>query len=138
MTGAPLYCKKCQSCKHRVVIPNLSTLLTSLRDQGQYFMEYGDQDIIIVQVEKMALLVYKSLQNQKLLMNFVARMTNIGTPAQDKVRFIHRTLSLSMPIGEALRSVGAAVGTVISDDFSNLVQINTQLAPHHIQIFVQP
>ena len=46
---------------------------------------------------------------------------------------VHRSLALSLDLQTAFRSVGENV--TISDNFSNLTQLNTQLAPLYVQIF---
>ena len=78
--------------------------------------------------------MYKSLSNQRLMQQSVARMPSIGS--QNKIRWVHRSLALSLSFEAALKSVGENV--TVSDDWSNLVQINQQLAGRYIAVWASP
>ena len=97
-----------------------------------YYKENGDTDVIFVNAEKFLISLYKSFTNQKLLQMFVVRMTSVG--GHNRLRWIHRSLATTFTTEEALRAVG--VDVTVSDDFSsNMVAINTSLAPLWIQIY---
>ena len=114
-----------------ILIPNASATLSTMVASGIYFQEFGDNDVILISAEKYLISVCKNLPGQKLMMNFVARMTEIA--GQQKVRWVHRSSALSMPFSEALKSIG--LPATIPDDWSNLTAINQALAPYHIQVF---
>ena len=113
-----------------ILIPNASATLSTMVANGIYFQEFGDNDIILISAEKYLISVYKSLANPKLMMNFTARMTEINS--QQKVRWVHRSLALSMDFTNALKSIG--LPATIPDDWSNLTAINQALAPYYIQV----
>ena len=110
-----------------------ATFLSNMVTSQLYFQEAsGDVDVIFVSAEGYLISLYKSFLNQKLLQQFVVRMTNVG--GQNKLRFIHRALATCFSFEEALRACGANV--TVSDDFSGtMVAINQQLAPLWIQVF---
>ena len=93
----------------------------------------GAEDVLLVNCENYLVSLYKSFTNQKLLQNFVFRATTIG--GQNKIRLVHRTLSLSLSLGDALKSIG--VNITVPDDFSgDMTAINQALAhTTFIQIF---
>jgi len=97
-----------------------------------YYKENGDTDVIFLSAENFLLSIYKSFTSQKLLQQFVVRMTSVG--GHNRLRWIHRSLATTFTTEEALRAVG--VDVTVSDDFSGImVAINTALAPLWIQIF---
>ena len=98
-----------------------------------YFQEAsGDVDVVFVSAEGFLISLYKSFVNQKLLQQFVVRMTSVG--GQNKLRFIHRNLATTFTFEQALRAVG--VNATVSDDFGGtMTAINQQLAPLYIQVF---
>lgn len=114
-----------------ILIPNPGQILSTMVANSIYFQEHGDNDVILINAEGYLISVYRSLAGQKLLMAFVARQTLLA--GQQKVRWIHRSLSLSLPFSEALKSIG--IPATIPDDWSNLTAINIALAPYHIQVF---
>ena len=101
--------------------------------QGVYYREIGgDSDAILINAGDTKLIsMYKSLENQRAMSQFVARSSNIG--GQNKVRWVHRSLALSMTTEQMLKSIG--VNQTVSDDFSSLSTINQALAGHFIQIW---
>ena len=102
---------------------------------GMYFREIGNEsDVVLLNVEGYLVSMYKSLSNQRLMQQFVARMTSIG--GQNKIRWVHRSLALSLSFEAALKSVGENV--IVSDDWSNLTQINQQLAGRYIAVWASP
>ena len=99
---------------------------------GIYFQEMaGDLDVVLINVEGYLVSMYKTLSNQRLMQQFVARSTTIG--GQNKIRCVHRSLALSMTTENALKSIGENV--IVSDDWSNLTSINQQLASRYIQVW---
>jgi len=99
-----------------------------------YYQELGgDVDVVVISAESFLISAFKSFTNQKLLQQFVVRMTNIG--GQDKLRWVCRNLATTFTTEQALRAVGEDI--VVSDDYStsNMATINQQLAPKYIQIF---
>ena len=105
---------------------------------GVYYEEVsatGAEDVLLINCENYLVSLYKSFVNQKLLQNFVFRATSLG--GQNKIRLIHRTLSLSLSLEAALKSIG--VNVTVPDDFSDMTTINTALAhTTFIQIFKAP
>ena len=113
--------------------------LTNMVTNGIYYEEVsatGAEDVLLVNCENYLVSLYKSFTNQKLLQNFVFRATTIG--GQQKIRLVHRTLSLSLSLGDALKSIG--VNITVPDDFSgDMTAINQALAhTTFIQIFKTP
>ena len=89
--------------------------------------------MVLINCEGYLISLFKSLSNQRLMQQFVARSTSIG--GQNKIRWVHRSLALSMSFQEALRSVGENI--VVSDDWSDLTAINQQLASRYIAVYAQ-
>ena len=88
--------------------------------------------LFFVSAESYLVSLYKSFTNQKLMQQFVFRMTSIG--GQDKIRLVHRNLATTLSLGQALRACG--VDIVVSDDFSgDMTTINQQLAPIFLQVY---
>ena len=117
-----------------------ATRLSDMVSQGVYYEEIsatGAEDTLLINCELYILAVYKSFSNQRLLQNFVCRATNIG--GQNKIRWIRRSLSLSLTTEAALKSVGVG-GVTVPDDFSgDMTAINQALAHTcFIQIFKTP
>ena len=115
-------------------IPNPATLLSSMVTNQFYLQELGgDVDVVAISAESFLCSFFESFTNQKLLQQFVVRMTNIG--GQDKLRWVHRNLATTFTFEQALRAVGEDITG--SDDYStsNMTTINQQLAPKYIQLF---
>ena len=111
------------------------TQLSDMIAGGIYFREIGNEsDVVLLNVEGYFVSMYKSLSNQRLMQQFAARMTSIGI--QNKIRWVHRSLALSLSFEAALKSVGENV--TVSDDWSNLTQINQQLAGRYIAVWASP
>ena len=112
-----------------------ATRLQTMRDTGVYYEEVsatGAEDVLLVNCENYLVSLYKSFVNQKLLQQFVVRMTSVG--GQNKLRFIHRNLATTFTFEQALRAVG--VNATVSDDFGGtMTAINQQLAPLYIQVY---
>jgi hypothetical protein len=109
-----------------------STVLSGMITGQLYYKENGDTDVVFVSAENFLLSLYKSFTSQKLLQQFVVRMTSVG--GHNRLRWIHRSLATTFTTEEALRAVG--VDVTVSDDFSGtMVAINTSLAPLFIQIY---
>ena len=120
------------SAGYGTAIPSPSTVLSGMITGQLYYKEYGDTDVILISAEGYLLSLFKSFQNQKLLQQFVVRMTSVG--GQNKLRWIHRSLAVTFTTEEALRCVG--VDVTVSDDYSGtMVAINTSLAPLWIQVY---
>ena len=115
-----------------------ATRLQNMVANGVYYEEVsatGAEDVLLVNCENYLVSLYKSFVNQKLLQNFVCRSTLIG--GQQKIRWVHRSLSLSLSLQAALASVGVNVS--VPDDFSDMVAINQALAhTTFIQVFKAP
>ena len=117
---------------YMVAISDPSGTLTDLRNSGIYFREVGGEiDVILTNCENYLISLYKSLSNQRLMQQFVARSTSIG--GQNKIRWCHRSLALSMTFEQALKSVGENI--TVSDDWSNLTTINQQLASRWAAVY---
>ena len=117
-----------------IPIANPSTLLSSMVTSQYYFREAGgDIDVIYLSAESFLISLFKSFTNQKLLQQFVVRMTSVG--GQNKLRFVHRNLATTFTFEQALRATG--VDITVSDDYSasNMATINQQLAPIYIQVY---
>ena len=116
-------------------ISNPASTLSNMVSNGLYYQELpGDQDVILLNVEGYLISMYKTLSNQRLMQQFVARSTVIA--GQNKVRWVHRSLALSFSFESALKAIGENV--TISDDSSDLTTINQQLAPLFIQVWSAP
>ena len=113
-------------------IPSPSTVLSGMITGQLYYKENGDTDVIFVNAENFLLSIYKSFTSQKLLQQFVVRMTSVG--GHNRLRWIHRSLATTFTTEEALRAVG--VDITLSDDYSGtMVAINTALASLWIQVY---
>ena len=114
-------------------ISSPATVLADMVAQGVYYREIGgESDAILINAGDSKLIsMYKSLENQRACSQFVARSSNIG--GQNRVRWVHRPLALSMTTEQMLKSIG--VNQTVSDDFSSLSTINQALAGHFIQIW---
>ena len=124
-TGAE-YTTPDHTAGYGTAIPSPSTVLSGMITGQLYYQENGDTDVIFVNAENFLLSIYKSFTNQKLLQQFVARMTSVG--GHNRLRWIHRSLATTFTTEEALRAVG--VDVTVSDDYSGtMVAINTSLAP---------
>lgn len=120
-----------------VSIPNPAQTLADLITDGIYYREVGlDSDVILINAGDTKMIsIFKSLTAQKLMQQFVARCSFIN--GQDRIRWVHRSLAISLNTGEALKCVGEGLITV-SDDFSDMTTINQQLAPHFLQFWSAP
>ena len=107
------------------------TQLADMVANGIYFREIGDDVVLVNAGDTKLISLYKTLSNQRLMNSFVFRCSTIS--GQIKVRLVHRSLALSMPLEAALKSVGQNI--TVSDDWSNLTQINQQLAPLFLQVW---
>ena len=116
---------------YATVISDPAGTLSDMVQNGIYFREVGTEDVVLINVEGYLISMYKTLSNQRLMQHFVARSTSIG--GQNKIRWVHRSLALSMSIENAIKSVGQNV--TVSDDWSDLIQINQQLSGQFIQVF---
>ena len=97
-------------------------------------MAGSDLDVVLINVEGYLVSLYKTLSNQRLMQQFVARSTFIS--GQNKVRWVHRSLALSFSFESALKAIGENV--TVSDDWSDLTTINQQLAALYIQVWSAP
>ena len=117
-------------------IPTLSAQLTDMRNNGIYFREIGGEtDVLILQVENFAIVAYKSLSNQRLLQQFVARATSIN--GATKIRWVSRNLALTFSFEQALKAVGENVTVIDSTETSDISQLNQQLASRFLQVYKQ-
>ena len=117
------------------LISNPAQKLTDMKTNNLYFMEASlDSDNLLVNVEGYLLHGFKTLAFQKVMANYVFRMTSLG--GQNKIRAVHRSLSLSLSLGAAFRSCGENVQ--IPDDFSDITALNTALAQLFVQVFPAP
>ena len=113
-------------------IPSPATKLSDLVANSLYCVEAGaDVDVVFVSGETFLVSCFKSYLLQKLLQQFVMRMTIIG--GQEKLRLVHRNLATTFSLEQALRACGADI--VVSDDCSDISILNTQLAPIYMQIY---
>ena len=129
-TGAE-YTTPDHTAGYGTAISSPSTVLSGMITGQLYYQEFGDTDDIFVNAENFLISLYKSFTNQKLLQQFVARMTSVG--GHNRLRWIHRSLATTFTTEEALRAVG--VNVTVSDDYSGtMVAINTSLAPLWIQV----
>ena len=115
-------------------ISNPASTLSNMISNGLYYQELSDQDVILLNVEGYLVSMYKTLSNQRLMQQFVARSTSISS--QNKVRWVHRSLALSFSFESALKAIGENV--TVSDDWSDLTAINQQLAPLYIAVWAAP
>ena len=117
-----------------------ATRLSTMVANGVYYEEVsatGSEDVLLINAADGYLCsVYKSFGGQKLLQHFVFRATSLG--GQNKIRLVHRTLSLSLSLEAALKSIG--VNVTVPDDFSgDMTAINQALAHTcFIQVFKAP
>ena len=123
---------------YMVALSDPSGTLTDMRNSGIYFREVGgsEVDVVLINCENYLISLYKSLSNQRLMQQFVARSTSIG--GQNKIRWVHRSLAISMSFQEAMRSCGENI--VVNDSWgttADLTAINQQLASRHIAIYAQ-
>ena len=114
-------------------ISNPGTLLSNMVTNQYYFQEAGgDVDVVFVSAEGFLISLYKTFTNQKLLQQFVVRMTAVG--GHNRLRWVHRNLATTFTMEQAIRAVGEDV--TVSDDYSGaMTTINQQLAPIYIQIY---
>ena len=116
-------------------ISDPSGTLSDMVQNGIYFREVGSEvDVVLINCEGYLISMYKSLSNQRLMQQFVARMTNIG--GQNRIRWCHRSLALTMTTEQAIKACG--VNVTIGDDWSTTASrtaINQQLAPLYIQVY---
>ena len=112
-------------------ISDRSGTLSDMVQNGIYFREVSEADVVLINVEGYLVSMYKTLSNQRLMQQFVARSTSIG--GQNKIRWVHRSLALSMTTENSLKSVGQNV--TVNDDWSDLTAINQQLASQYIQVW---
>ena len=105
--------------------------LADMVQTGIYFREVSEADVVLINVEGYLVSMYKTLSNQRLMQQFVARSTSIG--GQNKIRWVHRSLALSMTTENSLKSVGQNI--TVNDDWSDLTAINQQLASQYIQVW---
>ena len=117
-------------------IPTLSAQLTDMRNNGNFRELGGETDILILQVENFAIVAYKSLSNQRLLQQFVARATSIN--GSTKLRWVSRNLALTFSFEQALKAVGENVTVIDSTETSDISQLNQQLASRFLQVYKQP
>jgi len=115
-------------------ISNPASTLSNMVSNGLYYQEIANQDVILLNVEGYLVSMYKTLSNQRLMQQFVARSTSISS--QNKVRWVHRSLALSFSFESALKAIGENV--TVSDDWSDLTAINQQLAPLYIAVWAAP
>ena len=120
------------------VISAPATVLSNMVANGIYFQEIGgDVDVVLINCEGYLISLYKSLSNQRLMQQFVGRSTNIAS--QNKIRWVHRNLALSMTFEQVMKSIGENI--TVNDTWAtaaDLQAINQQLAPKFIQIFAAP
>ena len=120
-----------------VAISTPSTLLSNMVTNQYYYQEVGgDVDVVFISAESFLISMFKSFTNQKLMQQFVVRMTSVG--GQNKLRWVHRNLATTFTFEQAMRAVGEDIS--VSDDWStsNLASINQQLAPKYIQVYKAP
>ena len=115
-------------------ISNPASTLSNMVSNGLYYQEIANQDVILLNVEGYLISMYKTLSNQRLMQQFVARSTFISS--QNKIRWVTRSLALSLSFESACKAIGENV--TISDDWSDLATINQQLAPLYIQVWAAP
>ena len=110
--------------------------LAAMVSGGIYFQELpGEVDTVLINAgDKYLISMYKTLSNQRLMQQMVARSTTLG--GQLKVRWVTRNLALSFDFQTALKSIGEPV--TVSDDWTQLTAINQALASRFIQVFKAP
>ena len=69
------------------------TQLADMVANGIYFREIGDDVVLVNAGDTKLISMYKTLSNQRLMQQFVARCSTIS--GQIKVRWVHRSLALS-------------------------------------------
>ena len=117
------------------LISNPAQKLTDMKNANLYYMEASlDSDNLLVNVEGLLLHGFKTLAFQRVMSSYVFRMVSLG--GQNKIRAVHRSLSLSLTLEACFRSVGENV--TIPDDFSDIVALNTALAQLFVQVFPAP
>ena len=117
------------------LISNPGSKLTDMINNNLYYMEASlDSDNLLINVEGYILHGFKTLSFQKVMANYVFRMTSIG--GQNKIRAVHRSLSLSLTLEQAFKSVGENV--TIPDDFSDITTLNQALAQLFVQVWPAP
>ena len=117
------------------LISNPAQKLTDMKNANLYYMEASlDSDNLLVNVESYILHGFKTLAFQKVMASYVFRMTSLG--GQNKIRAVHRSLSLSLTLEAAFKSVGENVQ--IPDDFSDITALNTALAQLFVAVFPAP
>ena len=117
------------------LISSPGTKLTLMKNNAMYFMEASlDSDNLLINVESYILHGFKTLSFQKVMASYVFRMTSIS--GQNKIRAVHRSLSLSLTLEQAFKSVGENV--TIPDDFTDITTLNTALAQLFVQVWPAP
>ena len=117
------------------LISNPGTKLTDMKNNNLYYMEASlDSDNLLINVEHMILHGFKTLSFQKVMANYVFRSVNLS--GQNKIRAVHRSLSLSLTLEQAFKSVGENV--TIPDDFSDITTLNQALAQLFVQVWPAP
>jgi hypothetical protein len=135
-TGAE-YTTPDHSLNYGTTISSPATLLSGMVTNQYYFQEAGgDIDVVFISAESFLISMFKSFTNQKLMQQFVVRMTSVG--GQNKLRFVHRNLATTFTMEQSLRACG--VDVTVSDDWSstNLASINQALAPYFISVWKAP
>ena len=124
-----------------VLLSDISTRLTNMRQNSIYLEElntgsFEGSEILLVQVENVMMLCYRSFIVQKLLSQFVFRMSTVsGAPV---LRAVSRSLSISMTLEQALRSVGqSTAGLTDVYDAAGIQANNAILAGVYIQLWLQ-
>ena len=130
------YCSPDISAGLGVLVADLNTRLTNMRQNGVYIEELGgDSEILVVNAEEICLLVYRSFVLQKLMSMFVFRTTTIGGSL--KLRLVSRNLCTTFTLSEALRAVGqATTGLTDNYDTASVQANNAILAPIYLQVFL--
>ena len=123
-----------------VLISDIATRLTAMRNAGTYFEElntgsFEGSEILLVQCENMMLTVYRSFVLQRLMSQFVFRVSTINGAV--KLRCVSRNLAISMTLEQALRSVGqSTTGLTDTYDAAGVQAQNAILAGVYMQIFL--
>ena len=138
MTSTPLsylgleYTSQDHSVGMGTSITNPANILSSMVTNQYYCQELGNEsDIVFISAESYLISASKTLTVMKAMQQFVVRMTYVS--GQNRLRWAHRSLCTLFTTEQMLRACGENV--TVSDDWSNLTQINQQLAPLFIQIF---
>ena len=114
------------------LISDPATQLSDMKSKNLYYAEIFDQDTLLVNVEDYLLSGFKTLSFQKLMAQWVFRMTLVGT--EKRVVCIHRNLSIVTDLQTAFRSVGENVS--IPNSFTDMVALNQALAPLYCQLWI--